>query len=386
MSDKPETHYKNVIAMDTSMDTSDTSMDTSNDDAIASFIAFTGADNVMMAQQFLKMANNDVEKAANLFLFEVEGGPEPDEDDHDDVSVPTAPAPAPAKDESDADKTNVSVLPSGLVTFDLGKDPKMQEQLPPKKRKPHNLASAPFPKPAGGAVAGDAATEAAKEVKRAAELAQAEEGKTTNGVDGVHRNNPKPFTLASALLPGVIDKINELKILDSWKSLDQKDNGSPYMNFKCEYTDSDGKKCVIILNEDQLFSLGVGIDAFEAHRGTDTNGGDDLVTDPNYEDSAAPDTTADRRTTRSSAVSTPVAGLPAKKRRLTVKSMATTPSVGESSSQETVSTVSPASNAAPSAAEGTSDNPIVLGDSDDEDYHLGGVRKTPRSGKERKRK
>ena len=26
------------------------------------------------------------------------------------------------------------------------------------------------------------------------------------------------------------------------------------------------------------------------------------------------------------------------------------------------------------------------GDSDDEDYHLGGVRKTPRSGKERKRK
>ena len=95
---------------------------------------------------------------------------------------------------------------------------------------------------------------------------------------------------------------------------------------------------------------------------------------------------ADRRTTRSSAVSTPVAGLPAKKRRLTVKSMATTPSVGESSSQETVSTVSPASNAAPSAAEGTSSNPIVLGDSDDEDYHLGGVRKTPRSGKERKRK
>ena len=131
---------------------------------------------------------------------------------------------------------------------------------------------------------------------------------------------------------------------------------------------------------------GVGIDAFEAHRGTDnTNGGDDLVADPNYEDSAAPDTTADRRTTRSSAVSTPVAGLPAKKRRLTVKSMATTPSVGESSSQETVSTVSPASNAAPS--EGTSSNPIVLGDSDDEDYyHLGGVRKTPRSGKERKRK
>ena len=82
-----------------------------------------------------------------------------------------------------------------------------------------------------------------------------------------------------------------------------------------------------------------------------------------------------------------MAGLPAKKRRLTVKPMATTPSVGESSSQETVSTVSPASNAAPSAAEGTSDNPIVLGDSDDEDYyHLGGVRKTPRSGKERKRK
>ena len=34
----------------------------------------------------------------------------------------------------------------------------------------------------------------------------------------------------------------------------------------------------------------------------------------------------------------------------------------------------------------TSSNPIVLGDSDDEDYHLGGVRKTPRSGKERKRK
>lgn len=66
-----------------------TSMDTSNNDAIASFIALTGADDVT-AQQFLAMANNDVEKAANLFFFKMEGGPEPDEDDHEDAPLVAA--------------------------------------------------------------------------------------------------------------------------------------------------------------------------------------------------------------------------------------------------------------------------------------------------------
>ncbi len=55
-------------------------MDTSNDDAIATFIAFTGADN-QMAAQFLQMANNDVEMAASLFFAAAEGGPAPGEDD-----------------------------------------------------------------------------------------------------------------------------------------------------------------------------------------------------------------------------------------------------------------------------------------------------------------
>ena len=47
-------------------------MDTSNDDAIATFIAFTGADN-QMAAQFLQMANNDVEMAASLFFADDSG-------------------------------------------------------------------------------------------------------------------------------------------------------------------------------------------------------------------------------------------------------------------------------------------------------------------------
>ena len=106
---------------------------TSNDDTIATFMAFTGADDVM-AQQFLKTANNDLEMAASLF-FAAQGGPAPGKDDEEDISMP--PAPAPAKDENDADEMNSPPLPSGLVSFDLGKDPKMQEQLPPKKRKLH---------------------------------------------------------------------------------------------------------------------------------------------------------------------------------------------------------------------------------------------------------
>ena len=73
-------------------------MDTSNDDAIATFIAFTGADN-QMAAQFLQMANNDVEMAASLFFAAAEGGPAPgevDEGGHPRIH-PSSPHPTPGR-------------------------------------------------------------------------------------------------------------------------------------------------------------------------------------------------------------------------------------------------------------------------------------------------